>query len=166
MKPFSHHLLIDGYNAIYQQPKLKQKLKMELGSARMQLADSVRILHDFEQWRVTLVFDGKGDKIQIERPGKEFTFSLLFSPTHLSADGVIEQLITQSKNPKTLRVATGDNMIATVGRAAGAEVISLEQLWDWVAWCEEVQRRQLTRNREAGISQWKKWQEPDFFEKA
>ncbi|MGA2052791.1 MAG: NYN domain-containing protein [Opitutales bacterium] len=94
------HLLIDAYNVIHAWPQLRAAL-IEFGpdAARAQLADAVRPLHDVAGWRVSLVFDGKGDDLVIERPGPELTFSYVYGPRGLTADAIIEQVVLNSTVP-------------------------------------------------------------------
>jgi hypothetical protein len=111
------HLLIDAYNVIHAWPTLRAAL-LEHGpdAARTQLADAVRPLHDLAGWRVSLVFDGRGDDLLIERPGPELTFSYVYGPRGLTADAIIEQIVLNatlpppnSPSPKNLPASSRKN---------------------------------------------------------
>jgi predicted RNA-binding protein with PIN domain len=98
--PSDRHVLIDAYNVIHAWPHLRAALKDHgPDAARAQLADAVRPIHDIAGWRVSLVFDGRGDALVIERPGTELTFSYVYGPRGLTADAVIEQIVLNATLP-------------------------------------------------------------------
>jgi predicted RNA-binding protein with PIN domain len=164
------HLLVDAFNVIHAWPNLRAVLK-EHGpdAARTQLADALRPIHDVEGWRVTIVVDGNGDEIRVERPGKELTFSYVFGPKGLTADGVIEQLVANAtlppeedrrtskkkKGESEIVVATRDNMLSDATAASGARLMTPPLLRDWAEQAAARQTRDvLTRARQAA----QKWQ--------
>lgn len=150
------HLLIDGYNIIHAWPELKKTLTGRgIEQARSQLAQIVRIIHDLEGMRVTIVFDGKGSDIQIERPTPEQTFSFLYSPSGVSADIVIEQLVSTRKKNQEIIVATEDNMIRLAVAAAGASVMGAENLAEWVNACQKRQTKNIQDNHKLSEKLWK-----------
>jgi len=94
------------------------------------LVDFAKQIHDNEAIRVTVVFDGKDGSI--DRPTPEASFSVIYAPADLSADGVIEQLVAQSKNPEDTTVVTQDFSIAQLVRAAHSFVIDAQAFRNWV----------------------------------
>lgn len=146
------HLLVDGYNVLHQWSRGKVLLRRgQLAAAREYLAAETRILHDREGWRVTLVFDGKGNEPEVERPFQDLTFSFLYSPSSLSADAVIEQLVTGSADPSLCLVVTMDSLERETLQVAGASVITPDDLASWVRQAEgrlagELQDRQRKSN--------------------
>jgi|SRR5690625_775947 len=152
---YSRHLLIDAYNVIYKWPKLRRLLKQGSGPARDALASMVQILHDHEKIRVTLVFDGQGDEVQIERPGELLTFSYLFSAKSLSADDVIEQLVGRTEDPATCLVVTGDLAERHTVEALGASALSPDDLLAWIAVTEETLATKIRLHRKSLDSVWK-----------
>jgi len=94
------HLLVDAYNVIHAWPDLRAALRTHgPEAARALLADALRPLHDSAGWRVSLVFDGRGPELLIERPGPELTFSHLHAPSGLTADAIIEQIVLNATLP-------------------------------------------------------------------
>jgi predicted RNA-binding protein with PIN domain len=134
---FSRHLLIDAYNVIHQWPDLRQAMRRGSVVAREMLGAAVRALHDHERIRVTLVFDGQGSEIEIERPSAQLTFSYLFSPRSLSADDVIERLVGSAADPGNYVIVTRDLAERHTLEALGATVRSPEELRGWV---DQVER--------------------------
>jgi len=162
---FKKHLLIDGYNIIHAWPDLKKSLKtLGLDVTRSKLADIVRVIHDTEKLRLTIVFDGKGSDVEIERPTPEKTFSLLFSPRGISADTLIEQLASNAKKNQEIIVATDDSMIALSASSSGAIVISSHALLEWVNACQERQLRIIKDHQSSIQKSWKKQSPWDILE--
>ncbi len=151
------HVIIDGYNVIHQWPSLRNILKQNGHEAACeQLARRARILHDQNEAQVTVVFDGQGDKTQILHPGKEDTFSLVFSPSGIAADTLIENMVSRTKKPKSVTVVTRDHMLAEVVGSLGAMVVSPEGFQEWI---EAAQGQQAYRLNKKQKSQEDKWRE-------
>jgi predicted RNA-binding protein with PIN domain len=169
--PPDRHLLVDAYNVIHAWPELRTALADHgPDAARALLATALRPIHDAEGWRVTIVFDGKGDAITVERPGTELTFSYVFGPSGLSADGVIEQLVANAnldpdldrrpgrgkkEEPAEIVVATRDNLLGESARASGARLLTPELLRDWADRAASQQTRDLLTRQKRGHSTWK-----------
>lgn len=149
------HLLVDGYNVIHAWEELRGLLHQDSGMARDKLAEIVRVIHDIEGLRTTLVFDGQGKDIEIERPTEETTFSLLYAPAGMTADSLIEQMVRSSKSPKSVTVASRDNMVIETVLAQGANAISPDALADWVAACEKREGEALRRHQKEVDQKWK-----------
>lgn len=162
MKPmdYSRHLLIDAYNVIHQWPDLKRAMRRGSVYAREMLATRVRVLHDHERIRVTLVFDGQGSEIQVERPGAQLTFSYVFSPASLSADDVIERLVGGASDPESCIVVTRDLAERHTIEALGASACSPDDLRAWVEQAERSVAGGLSAHRKQVDAEWKN--KPDF----
>ena len=83
------YLLVDGFNIIHAWPDLKQHLQKNPYYAINELAARVRVIHDVERIDLSIIYDGKGPDIQFEWPCNQKSFTLIFSPSHLSADSLI-----------------------------------------------------------------------------
>ncbi len=150
------HLLIDGYNVIHHWPHLKKELREGGEVARARLVNAVQVIHDVEKIRVTIVFDGKGDDIEIERPSGDLSFSVIYSPKGMSADGVIEQLVGVSEHPENVQVATRDNLERETVEALGASSLSPQDLADWVSRCETRLALELRRRKARADRAWRR----------
>lgn len=151
---FETHLLVDGSNILHAWPELKALLPRDREAAREKLAQHLRVVHDGEQIRVTLVHDGRGSELIVERPTQQPTFSVLFTPSSLTADDVIERLVSNSANPAKCVVASADRAIRQTIEAAGATWIPPADL---AAWFERVERRsaqQVASLRRAADQKW------------
>lgn len=151
----TEHLLVDGYNVIHDWPEMREAMKKDVNIACQNLADRLRILHDFEGIRVTVVFDGRGEGVEILRPGNEQTFSLVYAPGNSSADEIIIQLVQNSKNPNKLTVVSRDNMIRNLVREGGSEIYTPSDLLARIEACERRQSQALYRRNREVEKEWK-----------
>ena len=140
------HLIVDGYNLIHSDPRLKKYLK-DFGSdgARDELLKEISILHDYEGWRMTVVFDGRGAMMSVEYPSKVKTLGCVFSPGGISADEVIQGLVEKCVARDDLIVATSDGGIRVFIQTQGARWMTPEELWHWVKEANENVRRAISR---------------------
>lgn len=143
------HLLIDGYNLIHQLPELAALLVDSREAAVEALIRMARTIHDGEDILVTVVFDGSSRQLQVQTPCGRDSFSVVYAPAHLTADGVLEQMLARSKHPERFTVASRDNMIREVAAARGAFLLSGDQLSAWVDRCERGVREKLGRRPQA-----------------
>jgi|SRR5690625_1242566 len=152
---YARHLLIDAYNVIYQLPDLRRLLKKGTAAAREALGTRVQVLHDHERIRVTLVFDGKGDEISVERPGELTTFSYVYSTCSLSADDVIEQIVGGTKDPANCTVVTNDLAERHTIEALGATSLSPNDLEAWIAATEDAMVSKIKTRQKTINSVWR-----------
>lgn len=154
---FTKHLLVDGSNIVHAWPELRRVLASEGREvARDRLVAAMRPIHDAERIRVSVVFDGRGAAIAIERPGDEATFSVLYTPAGMTADDLIEQLVAQTQPASLATVATGDAAERRTVEALGAAVVSPEQLAEWVARSGAGQSAAVERHNEQSARAWRR----------
>ncbi|KJJ84246.1 protein containing DUF901 [Candidatus Omnitrophus magneticus] len=121
-------LVIDGYNAIYAIPEIKEKLNKSLLEARETILEYAQnyVRHNGLIDRAIVVFDGKdehhspiskhlGGKIQI------------FSNTGKGDDKVIETAKILSKHSKII-VASNDNYVRNNSKVYGAGIMDVRDL--------------------------------------
>lgn len=149
------HLLIDGANVLHAWPDLRALLRRDRDAARSQLVQRTAVIHDAEAMRVTVVFDGRGDEIVIERPSQQPTFSVVYTPSALTADDVIEQTVAGAAHPGDCVVATDDRAERATVSAAGASAISADDLAAWIRRAESRQSATLGTLRAANARAWK-----------
>jgi len=143
MKQTDKHLLIDGYNMIHGIYHLSRIHEESQEAACQKLIQMARTIHDEDGIRVTVVFDGREQQLQLQRPCNRPTFSVIYAPRQLSADGVIEQLLARATNPEQISVASRDNMIREVAAARGAFSVDSLGLEEWVTRCQGRTRSRL-----------------------
>jgi uncharacterized protein len=117
---FEKHLLVDAANVLHAWPELRALLKRDRDAARAQLIQRLGALHDADSLCVTVVIDGRGREIVIEHPSQLTTFTVVYTPSSLTADDVIEQMVGRSPDPSLCEVATGDQAERNTIEATGA----------------------------------------------
>ena len=154
---FEKHLLVDGYNIAHAWPELRRVLVAQgRDVARAQLVERLLVLHDFERLRVSVVFDGRGADIAIERPTRHTTFSVLYTPGGMTADDLIEQLAVQSAKPADVWVATADQAERDTVEARGVQVLTPEQLAEWVERVGRAQTVAVEQHTKRTAAEWKR----------
>lgn len=149
MEPLPSHLLVDGWNVLHAWPELRGLMRRDRAAARARLVQILTAVHDVEARRVTIVFDGRGPDLAIERPSAEASFSVLTTPAGTTADDVIEQLVANS-DASACVVATADRAMRETVEAAGATVIGSRELMAWVERAEGASGRAIRRLRARG----------------
>lgn len=150
------HILVDGYNCLHAWPQGQVLLRRNRDAARQAFVDALKVLHEHEKIRLTVVFDGQGDQLTVERPGEEVTFSVLYTPAGLSADGLIEQLARKANPRRTeVTVFSQDNLVVAGVRSAGGLSLPPDALWEWLERCERQQEAALQRRRARNARIWK-----------
>lgn len=152
---YEKHLLIDGSNILHAWPELRILLRRERDAAREKLAQMVQVIHDAEQVRLTLVFDGRGADLVVDYPGDLKTFSRVYTPVGMTADDAIEQFVGKSADPASCIVATDDLAERQTIEATGAAGISAEDLRAWVGRTEQRQQTRLASERRKNEEIWK-----------
>jgi hypothetical protein len=149
------HLLVDGANVLYAWPELRAVLRRDRSAARSRLIQRLIAIHDVEGIRVTVVFDGCGAEMVVERPAGPATFSVVSTPAGTTADDVIEQVVGRSADPGDCHVATGDQAERQTITASGAHWVSPGDLAAWVARAEERVFARVAGIRRAGAAKWR-----------
>ena len=153
---YEKHLLVDGSNIMHAWPELRALLKRDRDAARTRLSQMLSVIHDLEQVRLTLVFDGRGAELVVECPNGLKTFSHVFTPTGVTADDAIEQLVGQASDPAACVVATDDRAERQTIEALGAAGISADDLAAWVKRAGQRQQNQLSNRLQANEKTWRK----------
>lgn len=151
------HLLVDGANVVHAWPDLRALFRRDRDAARSQLVQRLAPIHDIEDIRVTVVFDGRGDELVIERPSQQPTFSIVYTPSSLTADDVIEQTVGAAARPGDCIVASDDRAERQTISATGASAITADDL---AAWIRRAESRQSASVRELRQSNARAWHRP------
>lgn len=125
-------------------------------AAREVLIQKVRVIHDIDDLRVTVVFDGAGQRPEIERQPESPDFTVIYAPSDSTADTLIERLVANSKNPERVTVASQDFMIRETVQTLGAFTMHPEDLEKWVERCLQRQRQKLDVGNSRGKPNWGK----------
>lgn len=122
----SRYLLVDGHSVIFNWQELCALHSRNSSQARDLLRRQLEDLHDSGEWRVTLVFDGKGEKVSEEKDPASMV--VLYSQGDQTADSIIEKIVGQQKDRSNITVVTGDEAERQTIEALGAIVTSPDWL--------------------------------------
>jgi predicted RNA-binding protein with PIN domain len=128
MSTASTHLLVDGSNVVQAWPDTRALARRDREAAKALLLRRVAVLHDFSGWRVTVVFDGRADALNVESVGGASDFACVHTPAGATADDIIEQLVGRAARPEECLVATADQAERATVEACGAAWCSPEEL--------------------------------------
>jgi len=122
------HLIVDGSNVLQAWPDTRAMARTDREAARTLLIRRLAGLHDGAGWRITVVFDGRGDALQFDPVGGASDFACIYTPSGTTADDIIEQLVAKSADPAACLVATADMAERATVEAAGADGCSPGEL--------------------------------------
>ena len=117
-----HHYYIDGYNVVHKSTLLKPLVHQNLEAAREALIEKVAHFCTATGHQATIVFDGKGPHhttTQNDLPNLE----IIFSPSNLTADAVIERHVYKAEDRLNLVVVSNDQGIRDLCRGLGSLVM-------------------------------------------
>jgi len=152
----SEHLILDGYNLIHAFPELRKVLKDHGSSiARERLEEEVSCLHEPGRVRLTIVYDGQGGEVEVAQPlPNDPGFAIVYSPSGVSADEVIERFVTNSSTPERVLVATKDLAIAQTFATMGAFTLAPSDLRSRIDQILGERGRVLEQVRQATRREW------------
>jgi predicted RNA-binding protein with PIN domain len=153
---FEKHLLVDAANVLHAWPELRVLLKRDRDAARSQLIHRLGVLHDAESLRVTVVIDGRGREIVIEHPSGQATLTVVYTPSSLTADDVIEQMVGRSADPTSCEVATGDQAERNTIEATGAVWVPTADLLARVERAEQRLSSKVAGLNRANAQDWRR----------
>jgi predicted RNA-binding protein with PIN domain len=125
-------LLVDGYNIAHAWPEISDILDRDIDSAASVLTGMLAVLHDQEKCEVTVVFDGKGDRVEIQREPNMAIPCVIYAPAGKTADAVIEEILSHAPNADDFTIATRDNALTLSAHTRAAHVVTPDELYEWV----------------------------------
>ena len=139
------YLLVDGYNVAHAWPDVAAMLERDLDSAAAFLASMLTALHDPDKCEVTVVFDGKGDRVEIQRERDMALPCVIYAPIGKTADAIIEEIINRAPDAEAFTVATRDNALTLSAHTCGAHVVTPDELSEWVRREKRIVERTVLR---------------------
>jgi predicted RNA-binding protein with PIN domain len=132
-------LIIDGNNLIHAMPELIEGAGRDFVTTRQRLVQQLDELINVLAERITVVFDGS-------RGGKQTGFEasaveVIFSPSSLTADSVIERLAVHALEREGATVVSSDSLERRTVEAAGVHTLSCR------SFLEELRREQANLRR-------------------
>ncbi len=131
------HLIVDGYNVLHADAVYERLAERDVDAARARLVEDVSAWAAGES-RAFVVFDGAGNPASTGRPHHVAGVAVVFSPSGVEADSVIESLAHRFRaEGHDVVVATSDAQTQYAVMGAGAVRMSSAEL-----------ARELQRDRE------------------
>lgn len=155
MATSSTHLLVDGSNVIQAWPDTRALARRDREAAKALLLRRLAVLHDVNAWRVTVVFDGRGDALHVEPVGGAADFACVHTPAGATADDVIERLVGRAVEPAACLVATADQAERATVEAAGAAWCAPEDLALRIEAADTRSARAVRRGNAANEREWR-----------
>ena len=126
------HILVDGWNVIHAEPKLAKLLQAGGEAAQKALAELLEPVHDFCSARITIVYDGNGTDVSIQRPNDAVnTFAEVYTPSSMTADEFIERYCALARNKSKIVVISNDNMIWETVSSFGVVCMRIGEIFSY-----------------------------------
>ncbi|MBN2162508.1 MAG: NYN domain-containing protein [Pontiellaceae bacterium] len=138
-------LIIDGYNLLHKVEKLVPMLRNDLSLARQRLVRMIENTAHRMATQTTIVFDGRESGIDESLTVKHI--EVYFSPGNLSADTIIERLVSKYERPEKILVVTSDHAEHATVSSAGAQVMSSQE---FIAQCRLDERKSMEKRTPPG----------------
>ena len=142
------HLLVDGNNVGRAWGYTGKLWRKDPNAARALVVEAVKTWHDAMSWRVSVIFDGRGSELDVESPTDEAKFVVAYSPSGVTADTIIEQWVSNSRDSESCVVVTADRALRDTVSAMGAETIGSRELREWIDRAEDGAQRSIARMRQ------------------
>ena len=138
-------IIVDGNNLVHSdRESLFGDPRTDFAGARWGLARLLDELMGELAERVTLVFDGTiGGK---DEAFQNADLQVVFSPADMTADSVIERLVSRASNPGDILVVSSDRGERQTVGVAGAQTMSCQNFIPLLKDCRQNLRRSLGRH--------------------
>ncbi len=141
------YLLVDGHSVIFAWPDLRLLHDRDQAAARDQLARRLQHYQDYTGERVVLVFDGRGP-VAAKPNGSPQDIQIFYSPSHKTADSIIERLTAKYASSAEMTVVTADTLERQTVISFGAACIDPDRFLDRLEHCEASLARDMKRLRQ------------------
>ena len=134
VQPRRQHLLVDGYNVLFDHPELKELSQRSLDLARTRLMDMLADYRGFTGSDVVLVFDAYRSA---DNTGKRFAhhgIEVVYTEAGQTADAYLERMAQRIGKDDMVRVVSNDILVGIGAAGAGVHRMSCKTLY------EEMQR--------------------------
>lgn len=155
-KHHQRHLIVDVFNVMHKNVECSRFLKNNNWEGALDvLVAQLRVIHDVEELRLSFVVDGRGRSPEIIYPSKEPTLAIIFAPSGLTADGLIEQMVNKSKYKEGVTVASDDRALTQLVSSLGGVSVTVDGLFEWAEVCRRRQSEKLARKTRENKQKWK-----------
>lgn len=123
------HFILDAFNIIYKDKKLKEKLKNSIDFACNALLGFIASLTDrYPSYKITVVFDGNPVIFAL----KSKNIKIVNSGTKKIADEVIKDIINRENSKSLLVVVSSDFEVYNYAKLSSCDVMRSEEFLDYI----------------------------------
>jgi uncharacterized protein len=122
------HLIVDGFNIIRRNPRLKKIEDLNFGNAQDQLLQSLAQYRQGTRHKITVVFDGRQSQNWLRSHSQRYGIQVIYSAQGETADEVIQELSQKAASQNGILVATADRGLGRICQQAGAVLIEPNEL--------------------------------------
>jgi len=126
--PYTHYLLVDGYNIIHAWDELKKLAAISLDDARVKLTSRLANYQGFKNIGIIVVFDAYKVVGGVEKIIWEGNIGVVYTKEAETADNYIERTAQTLAKKYTVSVATSDILEQIIIMSQGARRMSAESL--------------------------------------
>lgn len=126
-------ILVDGYNLLHAWPELASAHARHSEEARDELHFVLQQFQDYTGAQISLIFDGNRKKTATKRKNKKKSqghehgeIEVLYSPSGMSADNVIERLACRLSDYGKVLVISNDSIEKSTVRSFGAHTMGCD----------------------------------------
>ena len=138
-------IIIDGYNLLHKEDEIAEMLGTDIQGARHRLVRMIERTALRMAQQTTIVFDGREAGQDPSLTSKHL--EIYFSPGNLTADSIIERLVSKYRTPEKILVVTSDHAEHNTVSGAGAHVMSSEE---FMAQCKIDNRKPVAKRTPPG----------------
>ena len=117
--PRPPHVIVDGYNLIFQWDYLSSLAQESLEAARQSLMDMISSYAAFTKTQVTLVFDAYRVTPNLGKTERHDGYTVVYTAKDQTADAYIEKLVHELGPDYRIRVVTSDGLVQVSALHAG-----------------------------------------------
>lgn len=143
MSHVKHHYLVDAYNLLF---RYGHKKRSSLEENRKALIQDINTAAQALNLDITLVFDGKGDHLPYALRSHIDALTIVYTPSHQTADEYILQEVEMSNHPSTITVVSNDTELACKSALHGAQALSLK------AFIHRIEKKQLQKKQRHAVT--------------
>lgn len=148
-------LLVDGYNVVFGDAKLKALSETSLELAREALIAGCESVAGGRNWDIVVVFDAPATDDRAFEDVRSPRLTVVFTNRLESADALIEKIAEKRRDlgDGATLVATNDGMIRLMAGARNAGVLNVQGLIDAIEGSQQAMASKLSAGRRANAMQ-------------
>ena len=146
--PKKNMMIVDGYNVLFASGELEAMAKIDLGSARQRLIETLGNYAAYKNIEMVLVFDGYKAKGNPGEKSQWETVQIVYTKEGQTGDAYIEALAAKIGGSYSVRVVTSDSLVQLSTFRSGLLRMSARELWEDVDRAQEQIRAFLTELRQ------------------